>query len=111
MAGCSNLNGDGLVPADQVTAQMLKSGARISWHAPTSYADGSSLLATDIKSYNLYYGNVSGGPYPNIASVSGTENVISMYMLNKGSWYFVVSCVTKNGQESVYSNEVSKVIK
>jgi hypothetical protein len=107
VSGCNQNN---LTPADPSTATMLQSGARVSWTVPKTYANGNELTPDQIVSYNIYYGHTSGGPYPNVATAGGNETIATIYMLQKGTWYFVVTCVTTNGQESDYSNEASKTI-
>ena len=82
----------------------------LSWNAPTEYTDGISLdPLTDIASYTLYYGVVSGMytktvnvPNPGSTPVSQTLNLPS------GTYYFVVTATDTIGVESAYSTETSR---
>ncbi len=80
--------------------------ATLSWDAPTTNADGTPL--TDLAGYNVYYGTASG--------VYGTpidvHNVLTYKVtgLSEGLKYFAVTAYDTGGNESCYSNEVSKKI-
>jgi hypothetical protein len=80
------------------------------WTTPTTYTDMSALPASQIASYNVYYGTTSGGPYTNVVNISGANNTTTIANLAVGTWYFVATVVSTNGLESAYSNQASKVI-
>ena len=80
------------------------------WTTPTTYTDMSALPASQIASYNVYYGTTSGGPYTNVVNISGANNSTTIANLAVGTWYFVATVVSTNGLESAYSNQASKVI-
>ena len=75
----------------------------LSWDAPTTYTDGTSL--TDyFGGYKVYYGTSSGN-YPNVTDV-GDVTAYTVSNLPAGNYYFAVTTYDKFGNESDYSNEV-----
>jgi len=78
----------------------------ISWAAPTTNEDGSVL--TDLSAYRVYYGNTSG-IYDYVVN-TGLLTSCSIDSLASGMWYFAVKAVDSVGNESSFSNEVSKMI-
>jgi hypothetical protein len=86
--------------------------ATLTWNAPTTREDGSSLNpATDISLYKIYYGTTSQS-YTQTVSVTnpGTATITQTLNLAPGTYYFVVTDVDTQGQESAFSTEVSKTI-
>ena len=102
--------------------------AKLAWDAPTSYSDGTCLPITDLQGFNVYWGMTSGGPYPNVVSLTvaeagcydtgtpdpagcGTlwECTYTVQGLSNGTWYFSVSAVANGGTESELPPEVSKM--
>ncbi len=83
----------------------------LSWAAPTSYSNGTTLVTADIASYKIYYGTTSG-VYTQVVSVPspGTTTVSQTLNLAPGTYYFVVSDVDTSGVESNYSNQMSGTI-
>jgi hypothetical protein len=81
--------------------------ATLSWDAPVTNADGTPL--TDLAGYNVYYG-------PSPAVYGQVENVgnVMTYTINNLqdglTYYFAVTAYDMSGNESGYSNEVSKTI-
>ncbi len=81
--------------------------ATLSWDPPTTNADGSPL--TDLAGYKIYYGTTSGN-YTNNIDV-GNVTTYKVVDLTEGlTYFFVVSAYDTLGNESDYSNEVSKKI-
>ncbi len=84
--------------------------ATLSWHAPATRTDGSSLNpSTALKAYKIYFGtlphNYTQSEYvPN----PGTATITHTIFLSPGTYYFAVTAIDANGQESGYSAEVSK---
>lgn len=79
----------------------------LSWQAPTTNEDGTPL--TDLAGYRLYASATSGGPYLDVTDVG---NVLSSVWENQ-AWegqtiYFVATAYDDKGNESAYSNEVSR---
>jgi hypothetical protein len=79
----------------------------LTWAAPTTNADGTPL--TDLAGYKIYYGTISG----NYTEVIDVGNVITYKVEGRqpGTYYFAVTAYDTSGNESDYSNEVSKIIK
>ena len=97
------------LPAATVTVMAATSGsAALSWVAPTQRTDGTAL--TNLAGFRVYYGTTSGS-YPN--SISITNPSLSGYVVDAlppGTYYFVTTAFDANGNESAYSNPVSKTI-
>lgn len=72
---------------------------------PTLNVDGTAI--TGPLTFNFYASQVSGGPY----SLLTTEGVCeATVVLDPGDWYFVATSVNELGEESAYSNEVTKTV-
>lgn len=96
------------------TAFMLASGASyannrtaiIQWVPPTAYDDESALdPATEISGYKVYYGTESGN-YTTTLDVGASESEVSIGGLS-GTYYFVVTTISTELEESDYSNELT----
>jgi hypothetical protein len=95
--------------------------ATLTWNAPTAYTNGSHLDPFSVAlKYKIHYGT-SSGTYTQTAEVTNpttavdaanpaTITVTSTLSLAPGTYFFVVACIDASGQESGYSNEVSKTI-
>ena len=61
--------------------------------------------------YKIYYGTASN-TYTQVMNVTnpGTTTITQTLNLAPGTYYFVVTDVDTSGQESSYSNEVTKAI-
>jgi ASPM-SPD-2-Hydin domain-containing protein/HYDIN/CFA65/VesB family protein len=74
----------------------------LSWNASTS---------TSITGYNVYRGNVSGGPYSKINSaLNPSMNYGDSTVQSGQSYYYVTTAVDSTGVESSYSNQVQVVV-
>jgi hypothetical protein len=81
--------------------------ATLSWDAPTTNADGTPL--TDLAGYMVYYGNSPGNYFQNM----NVDNVTTYTVNNLTdglTYYFAVTAYDTLGNESRYSNEISKTI-
>ena len=78
----------------------------LSWDAPNSNSDGTPL--TDLAGYKIYVSK-SPGLYADSIDVG---NVLTKTLTNfcEGTYYFVATAYDTSGNESAYSNEVSKAI-
>jgi PKD repeat protein len=85
----------------------LAGQAILSWQAPTKSADGTPL--TDLAGYIIHYGQSSGNY---ISSIDvGNQTVYTLTDLSEGqTYYFAVTAYDLIGNESDFSNEVSKTI-
>ena len=80
--------------------------AILSWTPPTTNSDGTPL--TDLGGYKAYAGKTSGN-YTIVKDV-GNVTTYTITSLPEGKWYFAVTAYDTSGNESGYSNEVSKTI-
>ena len=83
--------------------------ATLSWTPPTENVDGTAL--DGISYYNIYYGREIGN-YTNTVRVDNpglTEYMIENLPGNN-TYYFVVTAVDIDGNESGYSNVASKTL-
>ena len=79
----------------------------IGWDAPTTYSNGDPLPTSEISFYNIYWGTVSGGPYPNQAATVDAVTQISVDFPDNNRIYIVATTVASNGIESDFSEELS----
>lgn len=80
--------------------------AIIQWVPPTAYDDESPLdAATEISGYKVYYGT-SSGSYTNTLDVGANQQEVSIDGLS-GTYYFVVTTISTELEESDYSNEIT----
>ncbi len=86
----------------------------LSWSAPFQYNDGGTIAPGDIVGYKIYYrtesGTYSSASSSLVLASATTVTVNSMISNGTGTYYFVVTAIDKNGNESDFSNEVKKVI-
>ena len=82
--------------------------AALSWVAPTLRTDGTAL--NNLAGFRIYYGTVSGS-YPNSISITNPKlGGYTVEALPAGTYYFVTTAFDAYGNESAYSNPVSKTI-
>jgi len=75
----------------------------LTWDASTS---------PDVVGYNVYRSDVSGGPYTLLdASIPGSTLTYTDRTVQAGmTYYYVVTAVNSEGNESLYSNEASALV-
>ena len=97
------------LPAFSINVQQASNGSvTLSWQAPDSRTDGSTL--TNLAGYRIKYGTTSGS-YPNVIVLNNpglTSYVVEN--LPAATYYFVMSAVDSAGVESANTNPVSKTI-
>lgn len=84
--------------------------ATLTWTPPTARMSGATLLSSEISSYRAYYGT-SSGVYTltkDVATSSCSSTCSTTISGLSGTYYFVVTATDTSGNESGYSNEVSK---
>ncbi|MBI5192590.1 MAG: fibronectin type III domain-containing protein [Nitrospirae bacterium] len=81
--------------------------AALSWTAPTTNVDGTTL--TDLSGYKVYYGT-SSGTYNSTVDAGNVTTTNIINLTEMVTYYFVVTAYDTAGNESNYSNEVSKTI-
>ena len=86
------------------------------WTEPTNYEDGTIIPATDVMTYGLYCGTVSGGPYTFYGNIgvdtTSAVNVDLNACVNgvPGTYYFVLTAHSGDfNAESRFSNETFRV--
>ncbi len=88
-------------------SELCAGSITLSWDPPTTNEDGSPL--TDLAGYKIYYGTSSRNYsfYINVGNV----NSYTINNLTEGAiYYFAVTAYDISGNESKFSNEVSKII-
>ncbi len=78
----------------------------LTWEAPTSRVDGTPLI--DLAGYYVYYGDFSR----NYTTRIDVGKVLTFRMddLRPGLYFFAVTAYDSSGNQSLFSNEVSKGI-
>ena len=93
-----------------VAAAVTTGSAQISWTAPTTRADGSSLTSTDISGYKLYESDTAGGTMSPVADLTSSETSVVVSDLAVGTHYFTMTTIDTNGMESAQSQAFSVTI-
>ncbi len=94
-----------------LSVSALAGQAVLNWTAPTQNEDGTPL--TDLAGYKIYMGQALSGPYPvSIDIADPTIVTFTVPNLSEGTYYFVTTAYNSADpvQESVFSNEVSKIV-
>ena len=89
------------------TNALLADTVTLTWDPPTTNADGTAL--TDLAGYKVYYGNASRS-YSSVNPVIDNVTTYTSPDLAPGTYFFAVTALDAAGNESAYSNEVSKTI-
>ena len=99
-----------------ITAVMLISAKNslagqvtLTWNAPTTNADGTPITYFS-GAYSIYYGTASGN-YSQVTNLNNSNGIVTQQVPNLTDgqvYFFVVTAVNTLGNESGYSNEVSK---
>ncbi len=82
--------------------------ATLSWDAPQTYIDGRPL-GDALGGFKVYYGTSSRN-YTHVVDV-GKVTTYRITGLSPATYYFSVTAYDRTGNESDYSNEVSKEIR
>ena len=97
-----------LPPFDITVPTLVVGSATLSWIPPTTNEDGSTL--TDLTGYKIHYGT-SPGSYTSVIPVNlGLTDYTINNLTGPDTYYFVMTAVNSTDTESVFSNEVSKII-
>lgn len=89
------------------TEQLIAGTATLSWTAPTTNADGTTL--TDLAGYKVYYGTTSGN-YSQSVDIGNLTAYQVINLTDGATYYFAVTAYDTSANESSFSNEVSKSI-
>ncbi len=82
--------------------------ATLSWMPPTQNSDGSPL--TDLAGYKIYYGNESGDYQTIIQLDNPGITIFVIENLTPNTYYFVITAFNRIGNESDFSNEMSRQV-
>lgn len=82
--------------------------AKLSWETPTTNADGTTL--DDLAGFKIYFGTSSGNYTEMIEIRDPKKTDYTLENLALGTYYFVAIAYDTEGNESDFSNEVSKTI-
>lgn len=77
----------------------------LAWDPPTTDAQGNAL--EDLAGYRLYFGTRAPLSQARDTFVAvGTSTTHTLEGLSPGTWFFAITAVDVNGNESGFSNEV-----
>jgi hypothetical protein len=88
--------------------QSPQGSVSLSWQAPASNTDGSTL--TNLAGFRVYYGSASRSYSQTLSVPSPGVTSVLVESLPAGTWYFAVKAYNSNGIESDYSAEASKLV-
>jgi len=97
-----------LAPFD-VEVQATRTGsATVTWDVPNTNADGTVL--TDLAGFRVHYGTATQN-YSFVATIDDpVANSAVIEDLEADTWFFAVTAVDRNDNESAFSTEVSKLV-
>ena len=96
-----------------ITVNSVQTASRdvtLRWVAPSTRTDGSALSLSQITGFRIHYGT-SAGNYT--SSVSVNDPSASTYTITDmapATYYFAVTAIDANGQESTYSSVVNTTV-
>lgn len=79
----------------------------ITWSPPTENTDGTRL--TDLAGYRLYFGRASGN-YTNVVEITDPTATSHVVNLRSGDFFFAMTAVDRERNESARSNEISRTM-
>jgi len=79
----------------------------LNWQPPSENVDGTPL--DDLAGYRIYFGPDSRD-YSDQVAINGSDVTSQDVVLASGSYYFAMTALDVDGNESAYSNEVVKVV-
>ena len=96
--------------SSQVSTSVPTGSFSLGWTAPASRSDGAPLSLADISAYRIYHGT-SPGTYPDVIKVNdGTTTSVTVTGVPQGTIYVAMTTTDTGGRESVYSQEIVKVV-
>jgi hypothetical protein len=90
------------------TASTADGSVTLSWIAPTRNTDGTTI--TNLSGYRVYYGQSSGSYSRTLSLPNASLTSVGLENLAAGTWYFAVKAVATSGEESTFSQQVSKYV-
>ncbi len=98
-----------LPTADKSQPAIAIDSVDLSWTAPLTRTNGSSIALSEIQRYEILYGS-SAQDLSTILKVDSDVTTFHFKSLTEGPWYFAVVVVDDNGLRSSPSKVVSKVL-
>ena len=86
------------------------SSIAISWTAPTTRADGTTLSLSELEGYRIYLGSDSENLTPVVDLADSSINSYTLTGLVPGTYYISVTAYDYDGLESVFAQPVSQTI-
>ncbi len=96
-------------PEPQPAPEPALNAVSLSWTAPLTRADGSSLSLAEIADYEIRYGQDQGNQNQSMTA-PGDATSIEIGDLEAGTWYFSVRVIDTDGLQSVFSGLVEHSI-
>lgn len=81
----------------------------LSWTAPLTRVDGSSISLSEIQSYEILYGS-SPESLPNAVTVDGSQTSAEVTGLSPGTWYFAIRVIDTDGLTSENSEILTHAV-
>ena len=85
----------------------INGSVTLNWQPPAQNVDGTPL--TDLAGYRIYYGQQSRN-YTESVPINGTARSSYSLTLSSGDYYFAMTAIDADGNESGHSNEVLKTV-
>lgn len=101
LTGCSGGAGTGTWDGAQSASGTTSNSLNLAWDAVT--------VVPPVAGYKVYYGTNSGG-YTQSISVGNVTTYTVMGLSNQTTYFIAVTAVDGSGDESPFSNEVSRLI-
>ena len=79
----------------------------LQWEPPTENVDGTAI--DDLSGFRIYYGEISGA-YTDDLAVDNPAETQYRLALPSGAYYFAMTALDTEGNESSHSNEVLKIV-
>ena len=95
-----------LIASQLSSTTCLAASTTIAWNTPTN-ADGTPV--TTLSGYKVYTGTASGS-YSQSSNVGNVTSYTANNLTDGATYYFAVTAINGSGQESSFSNEVSKTL-
>lgn len=95
-------------PAPENGSTVNDGSVTLSWVAPLTRVDGSSIALSEIDTFRVLYGQ-SPGQLSQTETVNGGETSVEITGLEPGTWYFAMQVIDTNGLESPLSEVVEYV--
>jgi fibronectin type III domain protein len=97
------------LPATSETEPPTEARVNLSWTAPGTRMDGTSISLSEIDYYEIQYGR-SPESLAETQRIDGAATSYHFNDLSPGTWYFTIKVVDTNGLESPVSAMVSKEV-